>query len=455
MSEPKTPAPREPIRELSIADALEFAVQMLREGDLESGLKLCRRILEAVPDHPDALHFLGMGLYQQGNADEALVTIERAVAALPTYTDAWNNLGNILASKDRYAEAEAAYRKVLAIDVGHADAWNNLAAALKEQDRLEEGEQAARKALELAEAHPEAYQTLGNILRLQKRPKEALEAFRQAMLRRPQHPDSYRGLGAALYAVSQVEEAAEVYAKWVELEPDNPYPRHMLAACTGQDVPERAADGYVANTFDRFAATFDKVLAGLNYRAPQLIEQAVEEYLGSGRGQLMVADAGCGTGLCGPFLRRHARQLVGVDLSPAMIERARNRQPHEGPLYDELVVGELSAFFEQRPDTFDLVISADTLCYFGKLETPVNAMSRSLRREGLLCFTVEQASEEAAPDGFAIQPHGRYAQTETYVREVLKRAGLSAKLVNPVHLRMEKGKPVEGLLVLARKPPVS
>ncbi|MCG5053132.1 MAG: tetratricopeptide repeat protein [Myxococcales bacterium] len=442
-----TPTPRE----MSIDDALAFAVEMLRDGNTNDGLKLCDRILEVAPEHASALHFRGLGLHQTGRFAEAIASIERALVVAPRYTDAWNNLGNMLLQAERVADAEVAYRKVLEIEPQHADAWNNLGTALKEQDRLEEAEAAARKALELQPAHADAHHTLGNVLRLRKRPHEALEAFKQAILLRPQHPDSYRGLGAALYAVGQIEEAAEVYRRWVALEPENPYPQHLLAACTQQAIPERASDAFVASTFDRFANSFDKVLSGLQYRAPALLAQAIEEYLGPPAPRFDVADAGCGTGLCGPLLRPWARTLDGVDLSKAMVNHARDRKVGDAPAYDELTVAELTAHFFGRPACYDLVVSADTLCYFGRLEAPVESLARALRPNGLLAFTVERADEAHAPDGFAIHPHGRYSQTETYVRRVLKGAGLSPKLIACVHLRLEKAKPVDGLLVLAKK----
>jgi predicted TPR repeat methyltransferase len=36
-------------------------------------------------------------------------------------------------------------------------------------------------------------------------------------------------------------------------EPDNPVPRHLYAACSGEGVPERASDRYVEAEFDTFA----------------------------------------------------------------------------------------------------------------------------------------------------------------------------------------------------------
>ena len=79
---------------------------------------------------------------------------------------------------------------------------------------------------------------------------------------------------------------------------------------------------------------------------------------------LMVLDAGCGTGLCGPLLKPYAEILVGVDLSPKMLAKALGRQ-----VYEELIETELVAYLGQRTASFDLIVSADTLIYFGELRS--------------------------------------------------------------------------------------
>ena len=76
-----------------------------------------------------------------------------------------------------------------------------------------------------------------------------------------------------------------------------------------------------------------------------LVAEAVAAALGGPKGTLDVLDAGCGTGWCGPHVRPYARRLTGVDLSPAMIERAEARR-----VYDELVVAELTEYLAETTE---------------------------------------------------------------------------------------------------------
>jgi predicted TPR repeat methyltransferase len=196
--------------------------------------------------------------------------------------------------------------------------------------------------------------------------------------------------------------------------------------------------------FDGFASSFDQVLDQLAYRAPGVIAELLSQVLPPADASLVVADAGCGTGLCAEFLRPRARRLVGVDLSSGMLARARARRA-----YDELVEAELSAWLMGQRGAFDLIVSADTLCYFGSLVEALAGAERALRPEGLLVFTVERAADGVL--AYELHPSGRYSHAASYVRAALAEAQLIPVAIDPVVLRREGGRDVDGLLIGARR----
>src|SRR5262245_19589464 len=432
-------------KEVGIADAMALARQLQTEARLEAADELYRRILAVMPDYPDALHFRGVVAFQLGRTEEAEASIRRAIELAPDYADAYSNLGNVLAHQKRELDAVAYYEKALALQPGLADAQNALGNAYQQQKRYEDAVACYERAIALRPDMADAHLNLANALRALDRLPEAVAAYRQSVLLRPFHAESYYGLGWALYGWGRAAEAAEVYRKWLSFEPDHPTAQHLPAAGTGREVPARASDAYVRTMFEGFANSFVQVLASLQYRAPALVAEAAAEVLGPPAARLDILDAGCGTGLCGEHFKPFARRLVGVDLSLEMLKRAALRR-----LYDELFMGELTGYVGAEPAAWDLVVSADTLVYFGDLMSAMVAARRGLRPRGYLVFTLER-SDENLPEGFKISPHGRYSHTEAYVRRVLAAAQLEPRSIAPAHLRLELKKPVEGLLGVAHR----
>jgi predicted TPR repeat methyltransferase len=427
-------------------EALAQALAIHKRGHPGPAAVIYQRILDVIPEHVDALQYLGIAAHQLGKSDDALALMNRAIELRPDGAELYNNLGNILRQTGRLKEARASYERALVHSAEHIDALTNLGSLARAEGRAEEAVDIFRRVLVLSPDHVEAHHNLGNALFDLGRAEESLQPFRRALLLRPYEGSSYMRVGAALNATGRTSEAAELYAKWLALEPDNPLPSHLLAACTGKDTPSRASNAFVQRTFDRFAASFDKVLALLDYKAPALIESAIAETLGSPNGSLAVLDAGCGTGLAGPLLRPYASRLVGVDLSEEMLVHAVRRNA-----YDDLVQAELTAHLELHRGEYDLIASVDTLVYFGDLVPVARGFAHAVRAQGHAAFSLERADPEQAPLGHRLNPHGRYSHSQTYVEQVFFEAGFEVRMVREVEPRTEAGKPVSGLLVVAKK----
>ncbi|MES2355109.1 MAG: tetratricopeptide repeat protein [Pseudomonadota bacterium] len=436
-----------PSTEMDLEDALLLAIGIHRSGELTDAEKLYCRILEVAPEQPDALHFLGVLFHQQGKSEAALELIRKSIAIESLAPNRHNNLGNVLVEMGRLAEATDAYRNSIDLWPDHADAHNNLGTVLKAQRQFDEAAAAYNKALELDPAHVNATSNMGNLLFVQGKTKEAVAYYCKAITLMPNHPEAKRLLGLAYYTIGEIDAAADIYRKWLAEEPNSPVAKHMLAACSGNDIPLRASDAYIEHTFDKFADSFDAKLERLAYRAPQLIAEALVHVVGAPDKRLVALDAGCGTGLCGPLIEPYVRRLVGVDLSAQMLVKARNRN-----IYDALVKDELVTYLSACENAYDLIVSADTLIYFGPLENVLHAASGALKSKGLLIFTTEIVTGEAvSEEAYCLNPHGRFSHGRAYLDRVLVAAGFSVLTMESVVLRTEGGKPVNGLVITSRK----
>jgi predicted TPR repeat methyltransferase len=115
------------------------------------------------------------------------------------------------------------------------------------------------------------------------------------------------------------------------------------------------------------------------------------------------------------------------------------------------VKAELGAYVRDSSETFDLIVSADTLVYFGDLKGVIAAFAAALRPNGLLVFTLEHAIGAGAEVGYRLEPHGRYSHARAYVEQLLAVSGLRSGIIE-AELRMEAGAPVLGLVIGATKP---
>jgi predicted TPR repeat methyltransferase len=433
------------LRQVSLEEAMAMAILYQKNGQLADAEEVYRQILEKAPDDPDVLHYSGVLAHQQGRSDEAVALIERSLDLEPNQADCHSNLGIIFKAQGRLDDAIAAYERAIALNPEHANAHSNLGVLLKAQGRIAEAEAAYRTAIRLNPGHIDAYHNLGVLLAAQKRTQEAVVCYCKVTTLSPKHPEARRLLALAHCTLGETDKAVEIFKQWLEEEPGNPVPRHMLAACSGRDVPPRAPDAFVEKVFDEFAGSFDAKLAMLSYRAPALVAAMLADSGIEADKSLDVLDAGCGTGLCGPLVAPYARRLTGVDLSGGMLAQAREKR-----IYDELVKDELTAYLRSRRSAFDVIVSADTLVYFGALREVMTAAAGALRPGGLFLFTVEEANDPGLSADVCIRHHGRYAHTRVYIERVLADAGLRADIVR-AELRMESGAPVAGLAVRAAR----
>jgi predicted TPR repeat methyltransferase len=434
-----------PPRELTLDEAVAFAILLQKNEQFVEARELYRRVLDTAPNHPDALHYAGVLAHQQGQSDEAVALIEKSLALAPGRADCHNNLGIIFQSTGKLQAAIDAYQQAIAIDPSHANAHSNLGVLLRATGKPLEAEAAYRTAIQLNPEHVDAYTNLGILLNALKRTKEAAECYCKVITLRPKHREARRLLALAHCVLGDVDEAVNIFDEWLDEEPDDPIALHMRAACTGRDVPPRASNGFVERTFDSFASGFESKLEQLSYRAPALVAAMLANSGVEPSNELDVLDAGCGTGLCGPWLGPYARRLVGVDLSEGMLALAREKH-----VYDTLTKGELTDHLRDHPAAFDVIVSADTLVYFGDLSSVVAAAARALRPNGLFIFTLEHAVGAEADVNWRLELHGRYSHARAYVERVLTAAGLQPSIA-PAELRMESGAPVAGLVIRGTK----
>ncbi|MCX7312627.1 MAG: methyltransferase domain-containing protein [Alphaproteobacteria bacterium] len=222
---------------------------------------------------------------------------------------------------------------------------------------------------------------------------------------------------------------------------------HLARLGVGETTPAMTGV-YVRRLFDQHAPEFDQALVErLDYRGPELLLAALRPAGGEPFRFGSVLDLGCGTGLGGAAFRPYCDRLAGVDISQGMVEQARTKG-----LYDRLEVADLLEFLSTKPGaSHQLVLAADVFVYCSDLVPIAERVARILAPGGTFAFTVETYDGP----GVRLQPTLRYAHGAACVRDAITAAGLELQQLSAASTRTEKGAPVEGLLVVASKPPSS
>ena len=442
MSSDNSGAPVAP-KAVTLEEAILTAQHLQRSLKLDAAEGIYQEILQRIPEEPNALHYLGVLRHQQGRNDEAVELIHRAIARLPGDAAPWLNLGNVLLESQRYDDAVDAYKQAAEYAPANLLIYSNLGVLHARRQSFEPAEACYQHALSLAPNAETVLHNYARMLQYQGRYEEATAYNIKSLDINPDDPKARRMLSMSQALLGDMAAARAVLHEWLARDPGNPEATHLLAAAGGLAVPARASDDYIAAEFDSFSNSFDSKLERLDYRAPQLVTEALTRALAPATATGAILDAGCGTGLCGPYLRPLTEWLDGVDLSAGMLAKARGRGG-----YDSLAQAELTDYLAQNKARWDAVVSADTLCYFGDLAAVFSAARHALKPQGLLAFSVEALADDDAD--YHLHYHGRYAHSRVYLERSLREAGLVPLTIDAAVLRKEVQRPVQGWIAVAR-----
>lgn len=222
-----------------------------------------------------------------------------------------------------------------------------------------------------------------------------------------------------------------------------------LAAHGASAAADGTAVSYVEALFDQYAPQFEQALVErLGYRVPELLDAMVSQEMArlGIDGFARALDLGCGTGLMGQHLRGKAAFLEGIDVSAAMIAETARKG-----IYDSLQKAELVAALNTRRADVDLVTAADVFIYCGALPPVLAALVPAMRPGGLVAFSLEAHD---GPEPLFLRPSLRYAHGVEATRDALVVAGLEVLRFETATLRQDRGAPITGMLIVARRPPV-
>jgi len=412
------------------------------QGKLQAAAKLYQEILRIRPNDLDATYLLGTLYAESGDLPRAKEFLERADSINPSSPYIKVNLGNICKSQGDFAKASELYQQALSLDDSLPQAYIGLGNILETVENDWDGALLMyRNALQLAPNDPLILQATGNFL-VRHGDSHALEYLQLAARLNPRLPAITKDCGIACVRFGRPAEGARYLRQSLNLFGEDPEARYYLTIAEGTNPDRQLQQEYARLEFDRFAPEFEQTLVnGLGYTIPGQIVQLIKDTQPEGFRFRNGADLGCGTGLFGLEARGHADTLVGIDISPHMIELASGRG-----CYDELLCGDVTTVLQGIDAKFDLFSATDVLVYIGDLDELFSVMTA--RAENSALFVCSTESVEG--DGFVLRPSGRYAHSRQYMKLVADKHSWQLIDCKQVPLRKEYGSWIDGELYIFR-----
>ena len=335
----------------------------------------------------------------------------------------------------------------------HQFSWKVLGAVFKQTGRLHDSLIANQKVVQISPNDAGAHSNLGNTLKELGRLEDAEASCKKAIAIKPDYAEAHSNLGNALIELGRLEDAEASYKKAIAIKPDYAANlSHSIASLNGLN-PVRAPDAYISNLFDGYANKFESSLVGkLNYRIPTIVANFLRPLISSANLHFDILDLGCGTGLAGEALIDVAKTLVGIDLSKEMLKIAEAKN-----IYTRLIQDEIHhALSQERGASFDIIVSSDVFIYIGDIKVISDQVYDVLKQGGFFAYSTEallpasNGKEDFLPD-YKLNLSGRYSHSSKYLLGLIDAKRFTLHTLELTQIRLEKGQPVMGYVVIMQK----
>ncbi|MDZ4203155.1 MAG: sulfotransferase [Gallionella sp.] len=201
---------------------MNLAAQLQGAGRLQEAHHLLRQILRQHPNHPFALHLLGVVAFQSGHLFVAANMIRKAISLQQNVALFHANLSEISRQLRQLDAAIAHGERAVSLEPRMAMAYSNLGIAYYDCKNYDQAEACQQRALAIEPDFAPSLNNVGSIYRERGDHRMALDYFRKAAAANPNYLEPLNNLGALLLEEDCIPEAIETLKKALRLHPDYP-----------------------------------------------------------------------------------------------------------------------------------------------------------------------------------------------------------------------------------------
>ncbi|QKX01939.1 methyltransferase domain-containing protein [Wolbachia endosymbiont of Cruorifilaria tuberocauda] len=257
-------------------------------------------------------------------------------------------------------------------------------------------------------------------------------------------PVVWYNIGRCHFAMGNTNKAYIYFTKTLKLdnnyEEASYYIKKMTNLAPITKLPKRLIKQYFDYTGKYFVEHW---LIAKQYRGHELIYTVVIKIFNNLIPTLNILDLGCGTGICGHFLKIHniGSYIIGVDISNRMLNIARGCFIKGKPVYNELIHMEMTDFLKQeRSHLYDIIIFAEVLHYLHNFQVELELAKRSTSKKGVIICLIRRKEGE----GIDFVNKGDYFRhSESYIRSVAKEVSMQISYISYCKIY---GSQIDGIL---------
>ena len=211
---------------------------------------LCRQILQALPDHFDATHLLGLCAQNGRRLDEAQRLLERATAIDPRSHEAHSHLGAVHFDLRNFDEARRCQEKAIALKPNFPQGLANLGNTLLQLNFAEQAIEMYERAIKLKPDHADALCNRGLAELALRQFDRAKQSFDRALVFQPRQAEALVGKGVVCIELKHYDEAKAALEAALAIRP------HWAKA-----LAHRGRLHFELSRLDQAAVDFDAALA--------------------------------------------------------------------------------------------------------------------------------------------------------------------------------------------------
>jgi protein O-GlcNAc transferase len=204
-----------------LQQAFEEAVAKHRNGDINAAHAIYQKVHQAIPDHSDVLHMLGVVALQKGKGATAEGFLLQAVALEPKNSNILNNLGNSYYIQRKFQLAADIYQRASDEDIEGVDPLYNLGTALYELGDFAGAVDKFQIVLAKNVDHLLARLNLGVCYKELKQYSEASDCFQNILDTDPGHFDAAVNMANVKLATQDWDDASALFERAKELQPEH------------------------------------------------------------------------------------------------------------------------------------------------------------------------------------------------------------------------------------------